>query len=376
MTDPLVDRLIADRMSRRDVMKVGGGLALSASLAACGVGGGDSNSVQDTVKAIEPKIDGDLVYFNWAQYLNPKTIKGFEKEYGVKVKQSNFDSMAGMMAKLRSGNSYDVIFPSAEFAAKLIKANQLLEIPRNELTALPDVYSFFDNPWYDAGSAHTVPYSLYLTGLGYRADKIETMTGSWTDLTNPQADGRSFILDDFQEGIGMANLVNGYELNAAEEAQLQEARDYLVGIKPELRGFSSDTITNMASGNAWIQHLWNGDIINARYRVDDPSTLKFQQNSEGVPVGSDVFAIPVNAEHPGTALLFIDWVLEHSAENATWTGYPMPTKSSEKPYAALVKDEPELQITVDDLEGGQEFANLEGQARENWDRTWTEVKAS
>ena len=375
MSDSSVDRLLADRLSRRDVMKISGGLALSASLAACGVGS-NQNSSADTTKAIEAKIDGDLVYFNWNQYLDPGLIKDFEKEYGVTVRQSNFDSMAGMMAKLRSGNQYDVIFPSAEFAQKLIRANQLLEIPRNQLTAIDDVYPFFNDPWYDTESAHTVPYSLYLTGLGYRADKIDTMTGSWHDLINPQADGRSFILDDFQEGIGMANLVNGYELNAAEPSQLDEAKDYLVGIKPELRGFSSDTITNMASGNAWIQHLWNGDIINARYRVDDPSTLKFQQNEEGVPVGSDTFAIPVNAEHPGTALVFINFVLERSARNSTWTGYPMPTKSSEKPYADLVAGEPELQITVDDLEAGQEFANLEGQAREDWDRTWTEVKAS
>ncbi len=375
MSDSSVDRLLADRLSRRDVMKISGGLALSASLAACGVGS-DQNSSADTTKAIEAKIDGDLVYFNWNQYLDPGLIKDFEKEYGVTVRQSNFDSMAGMMAKLRSGNQYDVIFPSAEFAQKLIRANQLLEIPRSQLTAIDDVYPFFNDPWYDTESAHTVPYSLYLTGLGYRADKIDTMTGSWHDLINPQADGRSFILDDFQEGIGMANLVNGYELNAAEPSQLDEAKDYLVGIKPELRGFSSDTITNMASGNAWIQHLWNGDIINARYRVDDPSTLKFQQNEEGVPVGSDTFAIPVNAEHPGTALVFINFVLERSARNSTWTGYPMPTKSSEKPYADLVAGEPELQITVDDLKAGQEFANLEGQAREDWDRTWTEVKAS
>ncbi len=375
MSDSSVDRLLADRLSRRDVMKISGGLALSASLAACGVGS-NQNSSADTTKAIEAKIDGDLVYFNWNQYLDPGLIKDFEKEYGVTVRQSNFDSMAGMMAKLRSGNQYDVIFPSAEFAQKLIRANQLLEIPRSQLTAIDDVYPFFNDPWYDTESAHTVPYSLYLTGLGYRADKIDTMTGSWHDLINPQADGRSFILDDFQEGIGMANLVNGYELNAAEPSQLDEAKDYLVGIKPELRGFSSDTITNMASGNAWIQHLWNGDIINARYRVDDPSTLKFQQNEEGVPVGSDTFAIPVNAEHPGTALVFINFVLERSARNSTWTGYPMPTKSSEKPYADLVAGEPELQITVDDLEAGQEFANLEGQAREDWDRTWTEVKAS
>ncbi len=374
MSDSSVDRLLADRLSRRDVMKVGGGIALSASLAACGVGNSDTGG--DTSRVIEPKIDGDLVYFNYAQYVDPKLVKQFEKMHGIRVRQSFYDSMAGMMAKLRSGNRYDVVFPSAEFVQKLDRADQLLQIPRDKLAAIDDVYPFFDDPWYDPESAHSVPYSLYLTGLGYRADKIDTMTGSWRDLINPQADGRSFILDDFQEGIGMANLVNGYDLNAAEPEQLEEARDYLVGIKPELRGFSTDTITNMASGNAWIQHLWNGDIINARYRVSDPSTLKFQQNSEGVPVGSDAFVIPANAEHPGTAMMFIDFILENSAQNSTWTGYPMPTKSTEKPYADLVKGEPELQVTVEDLEAGQQFANLEGQEREDWDRTWTEVKAS
>jgi len=376
MNEIEIQRLIAQRMSRRQVLQAGGGLALSATLAACGLGNSGSNDESETMREIEPVIDGDLVYFNWAQYLKPSLIKEFERMHGIQVRESNFDSMPAMMAKLRSSNRYDLIFPSAEFATRLIQANQLLRIPRDKLTAIDDVYPFFDDPWYDPGSEHTVPYSLYLTGLGYRADEIDTMTGSWRDLTNPQAEGRSYILDDFQEGLGMANLVNGYELNASEPEQLEQAVDYLVGLKPDLRGFSSDTITNMSSGNAWIQHLWNGDVINIRYRVDDPSSIKFQQNEEGIPVGSDVFAIPANAEHPGTALLFIDFILERSAANATWTGYPMPTRSSERPYAQLVKNEPELQITVETLETGQQFADLEGDARLAWDQAWTEVKAA
>jgi len=363
-------------MSRRDAFKVGGGLALAAGLSACGVGNG-SGTVDEaaTERAIEPKIDGDLVYFNYAQYVDPALVKQFEKKYGVQVRESYYDSMPAMMAKLGSGNQYDLVFPSAEFADKLIKGNQLLKIPRDKLSAIGDVYPFFDDPWYDPGSEHTVPYSLYLTGLGYRADKIDTMTGSWRDITHPQADGRAFLLDDFQEVIGMANLVNGYELNASESDQLNKSKDYVVGVKPDLRGFSTDTITNMSSGNAWIQHLCNGDVINIRYRVDDPSTIQFQKNKEGWPVGSDVFAIPTNAQHPGTALKFIDFMLENSAQNCTWTGYPMPTDSATKPYAKLTDGEPELQVTVDDLEKGQQFANLEGEERAAWDRTWIEIKA-
>ena len=376
MSQSNFDRLwVPDPITRRDALKVGGGFALAASLSACGVGSG-TGAGGDTSRAIEPKIDGDLVYFNYAQYIDPKLVKAFEKKHGITVRESYYDSMPAMVAKLQSGNRYDLVFPSAEFADKLIKADQLLEIPRDMIPAAADIVPFYDDPWYDPGSAHTLPYSLYLTGLGYRADKIDTMTGSWRDLVNPQADGRSFILDDFQEGIGMANLVNGYDLNTVDPDELQKTKDYLVGLKPNLRGFSTDTITNMSSGNAWIQHLWNGDVINIRYRVDDPDSIQFQRNDEGFPIGSDVFAIPANAQHPGTALMFIDFILENSAQNSGWTGYSMPTRSSERPYAELTKGEPELQITVADLEAGDQFANLEGSDREGWDRTWTEVKAS
>jgi len=33
-------------------------------------------------------------------------------------------------------------------------------------------------------------------------------------------------------------------------------------------------------------------------------------------------------------------------------------------------------VTVDDLEIGDQYADLEGEDRLAWDRTWTEVKAA
>jgi spermidine/putrescine transport system substrate-binding protein len=79
MTARNTDRLwLPDRMSRRDAFKVGGGLAIAAGLSACGVGNG-SGTVDEaaTERAIEPKIDGDLVYFNYAQYVDPALVKQF-----------------------------------------------------------------------------------------------------------------------------------------------------------------------------------------------------------------------------------------------------------------------------------------------------------
>ncbi len=362
-------------LRRRELLRAGAGLALGAALAGCGIGRGLSG---DSGRAYEAEIDGDLVYFNWGYYLDPQLMRSFEDRYGVKVIESNFDSMPAMMAKLRGGNTYDLIFPSAEFSERLIQSGQLLQIDRDKLKNADTLISFFDNPWYDPGSAHSIPYSLYVTGIGYRSDLVTGMTGSWRDLANPSAEGRTYVLDDFQEGIGMANLVNGWDLNTVVEAELEASADYLIDLKPDIRGFSSDTLTNMRSGNAWIQHMWNGDVVNVRNTVDNPEDYTFQKCKEGLPVGSDCYAIPVNAEHPGTAIKFIDFMLEpeNAAQNVAYTGYPEPNRGAEEEFATIVADDPSLDVTVHDLETGDEYANLDEQARLLWDRTWTEVRAS
>jgi spermidine/putrescine transport system substrate-binding protein len=367
-------------LTRRDVIRGGAGAALALGLAGCGVGeggGASSSTPQATPAAVKAEPDGDLVYFNWAEYLDPKLIKAFEKEYGVKVRESNFDSMQGMMSKLRAGNRYDVIFPSAEWVDRLRKANQLLRFDPSVLQNAGGVYDYFATPWYDPDADHTLPYAMYATGLIYRADRVDAMTGSWNDIGLAEAEGRAYLLDDFQEVLGAGNLVNGAELNATDDASVEAATQWALDLKPKLRGFSTDDIQNMVSGNAWIHHGWNGDVVNIRNQVDDPENYSFQKCGEGIPLGADCFAIPGNAEHPGTALAFIDFILrpENAARNIEYMGYPMPYTGPDETFAGLVEDDPAINVTVEDLENGQQFENLGPQGRRAWDRAWTEIKA-
>jgi spermidine/putrescine transport system substrate-binding protein len=370
--------MFEEPLRRRDLLRGGAGLALGLGLAGCGVGNTEPASEEQTQRVVEAKPDGDLVYFNWSEYLEPKLIKEFERQYGVKVRESNFDSMQGMMAKLRSGNRYDVIFPSAEWVDRLRKGNLLLQIDRAQIPNSDAVYDYFANPWYDPESDHTVPYAMYATGIIYRADKVSGMTGSWHDMSNAAADGRAYLLDDFQEVIGAGNLVNGAELNSVDPAEVESAKQWAIDLKPMLRGFSTDDIQNVVSGNAWIHHGWNGDVVNIRNQVDNPENYSFQKCGEGIPLGADCFAIPANAEHPGTALTFINFMLEpeHAARNIEYMGYPMPYTGPDETFAALVKDDPAINVTVEDLEGGQQFENLGAEGRRLWDQTWTEIKAA
>jgi spermidine/putrescine transport system substrate-binding protein len=366
------------RLDRRELLRGGAGLAVTAGLAGCGVGNIARGSLAETEKPIKKRIDGDLVYFNYSEYIDPDLVKKFEKRYGVRIRESYFDSMSAMMAKLRAGIAYDVIFPSAEYVQRLRSGFLLRRIDRDKIRNVDTVYSYFDDPWYDKGSEHSTPYGLYATGLGYRADKVTGMTGSWRDLGDADSGDRSFLLDDYQEAIGMANLVNGYPLNETDRDRLEKSKDYLVDLKSKLRGVSADTITNMTSGNAWIQHLWNGDIVNIRYQVDNGG-LPVPEVPGGAAGWQRQLLHPGQREAPGTALLFIEFMLEpeHAAQNVEWIGYPMPYEGgATEAFQGLVKDDQEINLTIDDLENGQQFENLKGEGRLAWDEVWTEFRVA
>ena len=88
--------------------------------------------------------------------------------------------------------------------------------------------------------------------------------------------------------------------------------------------------------------------------------------------------IPVNAEHPGTAMLFIDFMLDpkNAAKNVSWNGYPMPNRARTRRSKSWPRATSNIVVTVDDLEGGDQFANLPQEDRELWTNTFLEVKAS
>ena len=365
--------------SRRALLRAGACGLLGAAVGGCGFMPADKPAA-DRLAPPEPRVDGDLVYFNWADFVDPAVFKGFEKEYGVKVIQSNFDSMEGMVAKLNAGNRYDIIFPTAKWAQRLARGGRLRRIDHARLSnadAVFGTYTYFTDPWYDPGSAHTVPFTAYKTGIGWRRDKIGDLTDSWRDLWNDRARGKVFLLDDRDEVLGMAALTLGLDVSTGDPGDLDRITDLLGDLRPRLRGFSSDSYNNLLNGNAYIQQAWSGDMAAMLNQAEDPSVFGFQAPKEGTPINSDCYAIPWNAPHPGTATLFIDYMLrpENVQKNIEYIGYPMPVAGSEKVYADLVEPFPECLVTQEDLKADAFFRNGDRAAEEARDTAWTHVKA-
>jgi spermidine/putrescine transport system substrate-binding protein len=135
----------------------------------------------------------------------------------------------------------------------------------------------------------------------------------------------------------------------------------------------------MTSGDAWIHHMWSGDFIYVReYLAKKKTNFDFESPKEGAPINSDAYVIPTNAEHPGTAMVFIDYLLrpENAVKNINYLCYPFPVKDAVAAFDKLAKDVPACDVRVEDLENPDVFRLLRPDEVQRRTAVWTEVKAS
>ena len=60
--------------------------------------------------------EGELQLYNWGDYTNPELLAKFEKETGIKVTVTDYDSNDTALAKIEAGGAgFDLVVPSANY---------------------------------------------------------------------------------------------------------------------------------------------------------------------------------------------------------------------------------------------------------------------
>jgi spermidine/putrescine transport system substrate-binding protein len=364
-------------INRRSVLAGLAGIAGAATLAACG---SKSSSPQSAKATVEPKADGDLTWFTWEDYVDPSIVSDFEKKYGVKVKITPYDSNDTMLQKLAAGLPYDLVTNNSAYMPQSIQGGLLMPFTLAALTNGSQVVDYFHKPAYDNGTnLFSVPYSGGPTGIVYRTDKM-TPTQSWNDLwDNDDAAGHIFVLDYQPDTIGASLLHDGADLNSGDSGDVNAAVDSLIKLKPKLGGISSDARTNVGNGDAWIHHAWVPDAFYLMNKSKYADQLDFEVTTkDGVPFGMDLLSIGANAQSPGTAMLFIDWILspEMSAKNVEYTGQLAGTKGGDAAYNTVMKDFPTLTVPDNYYETAMWREAATGSRKDLWTQQWNRFKAS
>jgi spermidine/putrescine transport system substrate-binding protein len=103
-------------------------------------------------------------------------------------------------------------------------------------------------------------------------------------------------------------------------------RQLLLEHRDNFRGFyGNDYVDQLATGSLAVSMAWSGDVF--ALALDNPN-LRFVVPKEGGNRWSDNMAIPLGAEHPTDAHLFMDYVYDpRIAANITeWVWYESPVE--------------------------------------------------
>ncbi|MGH2852352.1 MAG: polyamine ABC transporter substrate-binding protein, partial [Solirubrobacteraceae bacterium] len=287
---------------------------------------------------------GPLQFYNWIAYINPAVVTDFETKYKVKVQISTFNTIDEAVAKLASGAvQFDVFVPETVFLEQLVVGKILQPLNHSYLPNLAaNVWPSLADPWYDVGSRYSVPYTIYTTGVGWRADFLPGFDPSklrhpWAALwrEGPRISGKVGLLDDEHDGLTMGLLYRGLrDPNTESASQLSAARDALIGlVKTTNLKFDTNEYQHLADGSLWLHQAWSGDMAAAPLytpKGTPASVLRYWWPTDGRgPINNDMFGVLRGARNPVLAHLFLNHLLDNdeALKNFSFNYYQQPLTS-------------------------------------------------
>jgi spermidine/putrescine transport system substrate-binding protein len=322
-----------------------------------------------------------LNFYNWSDYIEPEIFALFEEETGITVVEDTFGSNEDLLGKLQGGaTGYDVIVPSDYMVATMIELDMLAELDQGKLENFDKLDPAFTDPPYDPGLAHCVPYFWGTTGIGFNWNDWDDAPASWDYLYNPenasQFEGQISLLDDVREVLGSALIYLGYSPNTTNEAELEEAKQVVLGIKPYVAAFDSDTYEdNMLTGETALVLGWSGDVFTAQ--VEDEN-IDYVIPEEGAVKWTDNLCITADAaSDPQRLEMAYQWIdflnrPDIAGMNTNYVWYASPNAAAEE-YIDPEILEYEAVYPSEEVQQRLHWLENVGDATELYDRIWTEI---
>ncbi|WP_445661533.1 ABC transporter substrate-binding protein [Bacillus sp. FSL K6-3431] len=267
-----------------------------------------------------------LNVYNWGDYIDPDLIKKFEKETGMKVVYQTFDSNEAMMTKIsQGGTAYDITIPSEYAISKMKEEDLLLPLDHTKLSNMKYIDEHYLDLSFDENNEYSIPYFWGTFGIVYNPKMLGgTEITSWNDLWDPKLKNQIFLVDGAREVIGMGLNSLHYSLNETNKDRLQEAKQKLDELTPNIKAIIGDEIKLLvANEEAAIGVVWSGEAADIMWENED---LDYVIPEEGSNLWFDNMVIPKSAKNVDGAHQFINFMLDpkNAAQNAEYVGYSTP----------------------------------------------------
>jgi spermidine/putrescine-binding protein len=305
------------RLLRR-AAELGAVSTLPGFLAACG---GDDDGASDgastgTSKTAAPKVAGTISLLTYPEWIGDKEVEWFEAKYpGTTVKEVA-DTSSGAAATVallsRSKGDYDIVLGGKTTGMQL-EAAELLEPfdPKRapNIENMPQIVR-------DALPLG-VPGDIGKTGFAYRQDLISERPTSWAEFWDlaKKYSGKTtmFTYDVDITGVGL--IRSGHDVNATDQAAIDDAKAALIDLKPHLRAMLKTNLSKpLLDGTAFLAIDYDYDIAGAQEKNPD---IVWVAPSEGMPAYIEGWLPLKDSENLDTVYAFLN---EHMAPK-TYANY-------------------------------------------------------
>lgn len=266
-----------------------------------------------------------ITVFTWPLIIDANYIAAFEKETGIKVYISYYESNEELLTKLKAtqGRGYDLVIPSDYAIEQLIKEQLVKKIDMSQLDFVDRIYPFLKNNYYDPSNEYTLAYFWSVYGLGIDRDAFDgnLPEASWAlifEKEHIRPRTRIGMTDSAREAIMIATQYLYGSIDALSKPETLEAvRALLLKQKPWVEVYSDVRSGDLlASKSCAVVAALSPDIT--RLKKEYPN-ISFVLPKEGSFMLIDAFVIPVLSHKDDLTYQFLNYlyrpeVVKHNIE--------------------------------------------------------------
>lgn len=350
-------------------------LTTTVTLSACG---GRSETVTDA---------GEVVVYNWGEYIDEDVIDMFEEETGIKVVYDMFETNEEMYPVIEAGGvTYDVICPSDYMIQKMIENQLLAEINFDNIPNLKEIDPVYleKSKSFDPENQYSVPYTWGTVGILYNTSKISEADAptKWADLWDEKYKGEILMQDSVRDAFMVALKSLNYSMNSTNEAELEEAKNLLIKQKPLVQAYVIDQVRDkMIGGEAAIGVIYSGEILYIQDEVANLGldySLNYVIPEEGTNIWIDSWVIPANAKNKENAEKWINFLCrpDIAKKNFEYITYATPNKGAFDLLDEETRNNKAVFPDTDTLNNSEVFKYLGNEVDTVYNNLWKEVKSN
>lgn len=265
---------------------------------------------------------GSINVLNWSSYIPNEVISDFEDEYNIKVNYSTYSSNEELLAKVSSvkEGTYDLVFPS-DYMVEIMKNKDLIDkIDKSKISNYSNIEKNFLGLNYDKKNEYSVPFLAASVVITINRDLVNNKITSYSDLLNSEYENNIVLVDDTRIVIGTALMALGYDINTTNERELEEAKEWLIKLKSNIKAFDSDSPKRfLITKEASIGLMWSAEALLAK---EENPNIEIIVPKEGHIVSIDNFVIMKNSNRKDNTYAFINYILRSDVMEKIVMNYP------------------------------------------------------